>query len=471
MPRRKQIKKKPAKNSKLILVIKINAILLAWLVIIYLLVGLLVDPSFFRQDLRNKYAWAVGASSQIALVILNDAPDKPAVSASSSCAGANPRVALSWPEDEKASSYDVYRNGELLFSDYDSVSFTDENVSENTTYTYYVTAKGLGGSTQSDTVNVQTAACATPAPQPEPTPFQPEIKFNTIDGIKITDFICTVKTDRKRPVITGTTNIPNATVYLELVRIKKKAVGDAINLSYRTVLYSTITANSNGYWSWGTPDKIKRGRYFLYASVINPGDGQTAETSLRFNAVKKCKPGSRILSCPFKRTREVSEHREEQKHKPGAPITITNEGNIEPGEEINVNLPPEAQEGPGEIRIENPSGEIVYQGPAAAGPKCQIKLPTGLAAGVYKLILIIKHGDECLTWETWLALKDKPAVNFGGSMTITWNDILGALSAVVIVLFGILVFFLSMLFIEHLLAKRRLYWVDEFSLKNKKLIR
>jgi hypothetical protein len=466
MPRKKQ--KNNQKKDKLILLIKINALILAWLMLVYLLIGILINPSFFQQDLKNKYAWAVGASSSVSLFIVNNPPDKPTVTANASCNETNSTINLSWATDVKTSSYDIYRDGLLLFSDYNTISYTDANVSDNTTYTYWVTAKNIIDATQSDSVSVQTPTCAV---APEPEPFEPVTQVQTIDGKKLTDFTCVVETERKRPTFTGTTNIPNASIYISVVRIKRVVDGKIVTMEYQTVITSTITPNDNGYWSWKVPDKLKKGKYILYITIINQNDAsQVSETSLRFNAVLKCRSGSKNITCAGKTSKGEKERRRE--FKPGAPVTINNQGKLEPGENIKVNLPLEAQTGTGqrEVRIENEKGEIVYQSLAPPGSKCDIELPSGLAAGVYKLILIIKNGDQCSTWETYLAIKDKPAVNFGGNMTITWNDILGALSAVAIALLGVLVFFLSMLFVEHLLAKKRLVWVDENSLKNKNLI-
>jgi outer membrane biosynthesis protein TonB len=88
-----------------------------------------------------------------------------------SCNGTNPKNDLTWNSSNGATSYKVYRNGEVISSGTSSTSYTDNNVTGGNSYLYFIRAvnsSGESGDSNSQTVNQ--APCASPSPSPSPSP-------------------------------------------------------------------------------------------------------------------------------------------------------------------------------------------------------------------------------------------------------------------------------------------------------------
>lgn len=66
-----------------------------------------------------------------------------------------PAILLSWGKSSGATSYDIYRNGSLYYSNLTGTSFDNNtNVIAVQSYSYYIIAKNNYGTTQSNTINV-----------------------------------------------------------------------------------------------------------------------------------------------------------------------------------------------------------------------------------------------------------------------------------------------------------------------------
>ena len=78
------------------------------------------------------------------------------------CDGTASQIRLNWTSSPGAKTYDVYRNGTLLYSDAISNQFINTTVTTGVSYSYYVKAKNSGGSTNSNTLSATAANCASP---------------------------------------------------------------------------------------------------------------------------------------------------------------------------------------------------------------------------------------------------------------------------------------------------------------------
>jgi hypothetical protein len=79
MPPKKQTKKNKLIRSKnkivfIVTAFKVNLIILAVVLVSYLMLGLICDPSFFQRDLKSKLAWGAGTSSTVSLQITGSPP-------------------------------------------------------------------------------------------------------------------------------------------------------------------------------------------------------------------------------------------------------------------------------------------------------------------------------------------------------------------------------------------------------------
>lgn len=471
--RKSKRKTKKRKKDVLITVIKIQSLVTAVFLIFYLVLGSVIDPSFFTRDLKEKFAWAAGASNLVSVYIVNDPPGKPSVNINALCNSRSPIVNLSWSLDPQADTYDIYRNGELLTSDLSGAEYSDGNVFENADYSYYVVAKGLGGSTQSEVMNIKTISCGVPSPP------APATRIETIDGRDIREFKCIPETDKKRPTFTGITDIPNPSLYINLVRIRRVDDGETQKAEYQTVFTATITGNENGYWSWRVPEALKRGRYILYVYIVNPDDSSLDyETSLRFNAVKKCKDNKASITCSGKSNEKKTEsHPESEKESLPRMFINVLTGIIQSGQYLEVAItsnPPQAKAAincPVLIRVIDSNGQIIYQTSASdVSGQFTIKLPETIPSGKYTMLVENQCNGVLMSSEKNIDLKETPVINFGGNISLSLSDILASLSSIILLLLGILVLFATMLLIEYLMAKQRIFEVDENSLKKRGLI-
>ncbi len=106
------------------------------------------------------------------------------LTATPECVGSSSQIRLNWTASSGATSYDVYRNSSLYYSDVVGTQFINSgNITSGTTYTYYVKAKNSYGSTNSNTVS-ETASCGfqpgsfTLTATPECVGSSPQIRLN-----------------------------------------------------------------------------------------------------------------------------------------------------------------------------------------------------------------------------------------------------------------------------------------------------
>jgi hypothetical protein len=258
MKKRKQPKKRLKKIAKF------HAAFSVGLFILYIALSLIYSPEFFLSDVRHKFRALADDTITIVATVLGP-PVKPVVSGEALCENGTLSVALDWPDDKNSESFDIDRNSLPLVTGLISTQYSDEAVASSTAYNYIIIARGqMGpGSAASDPITITTPAdCGNPLPVPN-------VYVTAFAGKSVASYNGIPATTERRPIFSGTTNIPNANMYLLIP-------GD-------TVISANISANINGYWSWRPPISIPYGTHNLFISVSDPlNPARTDSTTFAF---------------------------------------------------------------------------------------------------------------------------------------------------------------------------------------------
>jgi hypothetical protein len=243
---------------------------------VYFLVAFF-DPGFLSYDLRQKFH-ALADDIVITATVL-DPPVQPIVTAVSECSPAGVlSVELDWADDVNSYSYDITRDALPLVSGLAPSGYSDTVVSLATTYVYVVTANGpMGpGFAVSDPVSVTTLS------ECEATAVAPAVSLTAFSGRSIASYNGTPRVFDRRPLLTGTTNMPSAIIQI--------AVGPPSSLT------ASLAANINGYFEWAPPTNLSFGTQTLSVTAIDPGDPlRTISTSLLFEVKKTARGGGRTV--------------------------------------------------------------------------------------------------------------------------------------------------------------------------------
>ncbi len=88
-------------------------------------------------------------------------PSKPSnLAGDSSCNGSSAKVVLTWNSSDNTQSYKLYRDGSVVSSGSSNTNYTDNGVSQNHSYLYFVrSVNQTGESPDSDSVTVSTSNC------------------------------------------------------------------------------------------------------------------------------------------------------------------------------------------------------------------------------------------------------------------------------------------------------------------------
>ena len=245
----KQITQKRSRHHKkkraLKKVVSIFGILFTVLTGFYVLAGLMLNPRFFIADAKEKVGIVKGV--MITMRVVGE-PGKPSLSAETGCDSLSPKVTLAWDETIDTTSYDIERDGSPLITGLTGTSYEDTVVDAETSYSYVVIAQGPRGTTASNPVSVETLDCTTNIPA--------SCSIVTIGSKNVSGETGTISIATPIPTITGTTNIPNAQIRIE------------ISLADPTIV--NLNANENGYWSWTTPFSLSKELHQLTVTATDP---------------------------------------------------------------------------------------------------------------------------------------------------------------------------------------------------------
>ncbi len=262
--------KKRIRKVRLRKLFRVHAALTAVSLGAYFLVAL-SDPGFLSYDLRQKYHALADDTIAVTATVLGP-PAQPVVTAVAACDDDTDalNITLGWADDANAYTYDIDRDSLPLVTGLTVSGYIDFNVSVSTTYQYVVTANGpmSPGSVESLSVSVTTPAwCPV-------TAATPSVNITSFGGRGVDSYDGTSYVSDRRPVFTGTTNMPNAIIQ--------------IIVGAPSTFIAQFTANSNGYWSWKPPSGLSSGVYLFTVTAIDPGDTtRQASASLKFGIKKK----------------------------------------------------------------------------------------------------------------------------------------------------------------------------------------
>ncbi len=481
MPRKKTIKTKKGKKGRkkvsampkrrkiLKFTLKAHSCLTILVMLFYLAVGVFGGPEYLLSDVKDKYT-ALASTANVSVYIVG-LPGKPAATAASGCAGINPYILLDWAETSDTDNYDIYRNENLLISGLLETTYQDNNVVENSSYTYYVVANGPRGSTQSDDVSETVAEC-----QPTPT-----CQINTIEG---TDFSGIPEIDSRTPSFTGTTNISNANIRIEI--------------NTGPIVLVNTTANLNGYWSWQVPTNLDRKLHTIQVTSTDPLNVSRFITISRQFIVEdedddddddeKKKTSAGIISSPgIIETPAVSSPPQTGTPSVSAPlefkISVTNPDkfvysgrNLLFDFEIKNNSYSEKNIGV-KYSISDMNGNEIKKWTENLSTPVKIEtlqktagLPKLMKSGKYKIMAKADLGSATIIGEDFFDVKERPIVNLGGGFIITYPLLLSYLGWLLFFLLILLLFFLILLTLEHHLSKKAAFHITEDFLREKGVI-
>ncbi len=226
------------------------------------------DPGLLSYDMRQKFRALADETITITATVLA-APVQPVVTATADCNETTGvlSVALDWADDTNSYTYDIDRESAALVTGLVASAYTDTNVVVNTTYQYEVTANGpmAPGFATSVPVSVTTPATC------EVTAAAPAVTIVSFAGRGVDSYQGRPRVSNRRPLFSGTTSMPNATI---LVVIGQSFIAE-------------VSANANGYWEWKPPYGVTSGSHVFTVTATDPNDSaRFAMATLRFDILK-----------------------------------------------------------------------------------------------------------------------------------------------------------------------------------------
>jgi|GEM_PF-2714020 hypothetical protein len=488
-----------AKKNKFGKILKNHFLLTIAIIVFYISLGCISGWDLLAGDIKNKKQ--VAGSTVSALMRIIGPPVTPVLSGSSLCSVENePYILLNWNVDPDADEYDLYRNKELLMTGITDNFWSDPNVSRNKRYTYYLVARGPEGIAVSEELAVTTIKCVAVA--------NPKVWVEKINDKVVDNSGKKPEINLGRPVFIGQTNIVKAKVKLKIVGREKN-------------FYATTQANDNGYWHWVSPNFFDLGEYNLEMGALDIEDEELfARNSLIFLATKKkidetddsgdkieeVKLGeeitaSKVQEAVISSKKDKSEDSEEvfqsgvriQSIKEERPFDfelnfsqdlkdifikgVTFFGEIFRGEDLQISiLFSEATDCNSETRLNyrviSEKREILFEQEEQVeiGPNFKIdrriELPYSWQTGEYKLQVNVSTEDVAVSNEDYFILRDRPLVQVGPSY-LTYEDVVGKLSWVIIACLTFLFIFIFLTIWEHHLTRRAIMRVTEKILRKK----
>lgn len=479
------------KKSRLKKVLKYHFFTTGFFLFFYLVIGIFGGKQLLFSDIQNK---GRVAGAMISAVVRSYGPPQiPVVSVSSGCTIKRaPFIQLDWPVDQDATSFDIYRNGAELMLGLNDNFYIDSNITSEIIYDYYVIANGPKGMETSETVSTSVSAC--------PTITNPNVAVTIFEGNTLDYSSGIPKTTNKKPVFSGTTNIPNAILEIQVQSAQ--------------IIYATKFANENGFWQWIPPVELSEGTEILYVKAIDPiDDSITANASFQFIIEKKKQesdddnnkhnqkaispkqpiavPGSSLVTVY---PDEINSDQQPPQNFPKKPIDF--EVNLESkafikgvsiGEDayrgeslgVEISFTDVIEEGEPAILsylLIDSDQKIVAQYSDSVFPKKNdiisknIPLSYKLNLGKYKLQVNATIGNAVVSHENYFILKDRPIIKIGAGTIITYAEVVSHMGWVSIFCILLLVLIAMLTSWEHHLYKKSLFHITEKFLKQKGFI-
>jgi hypothetical protein len=333
-------------------------------------------------------------------------------------------------------------------------------VLSETTYIYYVIARGPVGDTLSDEVSATTGTCN----------FAPTCQITNLAGINLINFQGTPETTDRTPQISGITNLADAQIEIALYT--------------GPIILGTTTANSNGYFSFTVPQDLNYKTHTIFVTARDPLDpNRFKQASLQFKVKEERNTAKKINFAPAAIT-SPDEPVGSLAKKPAWPfhfiLEITNNKKMAYlGQELlfNIRLYDSQKETdlsaiPLKFQIFDAREKIVWESSEIQNfsknlnAAKKIPLAYDLKTGKYQLKVTtnLENSDYSLSAEDSFMLKERPLIEVG-SFSATATGILNYAGWIFFILVLLLLFFLTLLYIEHQLARRALRQITEYELK------
>lgn len=334
-------------------------------------------------------------------------------------------------------------------------------------HTLYVTVIDPGDDSNFKTTRQDFIITGGVAPPPPPPPENVVCRIMTLDKIDLTNFRCLPVTKKKKPVFSGTVNVSNARIQAEISTSSAK----------RKVI-SSFSANENGYWSWGVRGQLKKGTKNIYVKATDPNDASRFATcSLRFKIgkaysrkkMKKCAGAVayRTLFVPpgYKFSKSLALQFSNSEKSVFTGDTIEFEADFKDA------FPSGTSEQKINFQLVDSKNNTVYQVEKNKSPDKNgkisesIKVPLYAGSGRYKVIAQTAKGDELVTVEKDIAVKEKPVIELSSNWSLTHAELLSSLGWIAIVLTTALLIFFGLLVFEYHLSQYAVFQVTEGELK------
>ena len=457
--------KNKAKKQGLKKIVRLHSIFTMIVLGLYLTLASVYGFAFIFSDMHDKFTALADSTLMITAKVLG-APVKPVVSGSAVCANGKLSIDLDWADDENSETFAIERDGATLVTGLVDSKYSDSVVSLNTTYNYVVTANGImdPGQATSESISVITMEeCKVPLPPPA-------VGVTAFNDKSIFSYKGVPTTTLRRPAFSGTTNIPNAVIKIEL--------------HSDLIITAQLSANAGGYWEWSPLVDIPTGAHQLSITAQDPLDVlREATTSFDFvvekkseNEDKKHNDNKDSHSSYSNNGRNNNIGNKEQKNPFAFTLNLQN-NSIFQGDDLLAtmgiqNLRSEyfGTEANVEYRIFNNKGVKVFEYAKKivltkdAAIEQNIQVPKYLQDGQYKLQVNIASDKYNISQEKDFTVLPVPFLNLGGGTVMTYPDFLSRLGMISLWLVGSLIVWLLVFMREYWLYLHAWRHISERSL-------
>ena len=468
-------KKQKQQKRRLKKIAKFHTLFSMGIFVFYVGLSLVYSPAFLFSNVRDKFQVLADGTVDIAAKVLGP-PVKPIVSGTTICTKGALFVTLVWPADENSTSFDISRDGAPLVSGLALPQYNDSMVTVDKTHKYVVIAHGPMGTGIAVSNPVLVAApneCAVISPLPA-------VSVVSISSQNVENSGGLLEMIDSKPEFSGTVNIPNANIHLEV--------------HSEMIISADIQANENGFWSWTPPVNLSLGAHTLFIVATDQLDeSRTVSASQDFNIVQEKttsgndnsknfssrnslkakippaitsnvpvanKPsGGSVASLPldFSLKLEKKEIFQGKDLTTAVEITRLDSQYDKAQAVVKYTILDENNKQQGNISesVRLKAGEILDK---------TINIPTYIPSGRYNLQVEILLGKYDISRVNDFSVLPLPVLNLGGGLTATYPEILSQLGTIAVCLLASLIIWLLLFSREYWLYLHALRHITEENL-------
>ncbi|MEP7162154.1 MAG: hypothetical protein ABI747_00095 [Candidatus Moraniibacteriota bacterium] len=395
----------------------------------YLALGFTLGPKFFAKDILQKIHALADDTIVITATVLGG-PAMPGVTATPVCVSGAPRINLDWADNAATTAWDVERDSLPLTTGLTTSAYIDTAVVANTAYSYVVTAYGpmSPGSVVSSTVVATALDCPNILPSATVT-------IETLGDANVSINRTGITLERRRPKVTGTTNIANAIIEIVVTNPS---------------IHALLTANANGYFSWVPSVRLNSGNHILSVTATDPSDSSR----------------SALDTFVFRTKNDGGGGAGNEEETPGIPSTfdfsvrVNNAGGLlYQGDRLSVTARTKEGAFPAESILEpsllNVAGEELLRLPDMTANPTRTEflfeqdIPLTFDPGEYRVRVDALLGHRVVSREASLSVRAWPLVDLGGGRIITYPEIVSLVGWIFYISFLLLLLFLLLFVREY----------------------